>query len=343
MRKLLFTSVGLGLVVIFAIGLLMGKERVISTFSMANLRYLAIAIGFELLSVLALMGRWKVVVDDAGMDVSTWKLLQITFAGISISNLTPSARTGGEAARSYFLNKETGRSTKETLATIIAERIFDMAFFILITFIGIVSAVFLFHLPIWVLSILLLICVLGVFGILLIVYTVTSETFGLKIGIWLINKLERLIKKFKPLKEAEEKFKQDFREHSENLKTYLKKPGLWLKSMSMSGVMWVFDILRAYFVFLAIGLEVHPVLIISLIVLSQTAGLIPFLPGGLGSVETVRLVILSTAGVALAGAGAHTILDRLIEFWILTGIGLIAAYYLGIKSYKLDKERRNRK
>jgi len=334
LKKVLFTTIALGLGVLFFIYLFMDRGELIQVLRTVEPRFLAIALIFQVVAVIGVMYRWKFVLDDAHIDISGWKLLQITLAGISIANLTPSARTGGEAAKSYFLNKETGCKTKESLATVIAERIFDLGFFVLMGLLGILIALFVFELPLWILIIMIFLVIFTSFMVLLIYYTITSETLGLKIVMWLINKFQRIIKRFKALEDVEEKLEKDFKEHSENLRVYIKKPKLWAKSMSASGLMWVADIGRVYFVFLAIGIEVNPALLISLIFVSRAAGMIPILPGGLGIIEGTRMVMISSAGIAKEGAGVHTVIDRFFQFWVLTALGLISAYYLGIKSYK---------
>ncbi|MFW5903067.1 MAG: lysylphosphatidylglycerol synthase transmembrane domain-containing protein [archaeon] len=333
------STVAFGMAVIFVIYLFMDREELIQVIRIVDPKFLVIAFFLHIIAVTATMYRWKFVLDDAHIDISNWKLLQITFAGISVANLTPSARTGGEAIKSYFINKETGCRAKDSLATIIAERIFDLGFFILMGVLGIFISLFWFELPLWIIILMIFLVVFTAIMVLLVYYTVTSETFGLKIVLWLVNKFKRIIERFKSLGEIEEKLEKDFKEHSENLRVYIKKPKLWIKSMSSSGAMWTADIARIYFVFLAINLEVNPALLVSLIFVSRAAGMVPFLPGGLGAIEGTRMIMIASVGIATEGAGVHTVIDRFFQFWVVTIIGLIFAYYLGIKNYEEDEEK----
>jgi len=342
MKKVLLTTVAFGLGVMLIIYLLMDREELIQVIRTVDPKFLVIAFVLQIVAVTATMYRWKFVLDDTHIKISRWKLLQITFAGISVANLTPSARTGGEAAKSYFLNKETGCRAKDSLATVIAERIFDLGFFIIMGILSVLISLFWFELPIWLIIIMLFLIAFTTIMVLLVYYTVTSETFGLNFMLWLIKKFKRIIERFKPLGEIEEKLEKDFKEHSENLRVYIKKPRLWLKSMSSSGVMWAADIARIYFVFLAINLEVNPALLISLIFISRAAGMVPFLPGGLGAIEGSRMIVIASAGIATEGAGVHTVIDRFFQFWIVTVIGIIFAYYLGIKNYEQGEEKGNK-
>ncbi len=338
LKKFLFTTIAVGIGVVFVIYLFMDREKLIQVIRVMEPKYLILAFSLQIVAVIGMMYRWKFVLDDTHIEVSRWKLLQITFSGISVANLTPSARTGGEAARSYFLNKETGCKSKDSLATIIAERIFDLGFFVFIGIVAILISFFWFNLPLWIILLMIVLVAFTSIMVLLIFYTVTSETFGLRFGMWLLNKFQRIVEKFEPLEKAQEKLKKDFREHSENLRAYVNKKKLWVKAAGASGLMWTADVSRTYFVFLAIGIEVNPALLISLIFVSRAAGMVPILPGGLGAIEGTRMIMISSAGIATEGAGVHTVVDRFFQFWVITIIGLIFSYYLGIKNYREEEE-----
>jgi len=335
-KKWVLVAVFTGLLVVFGIVVLLGREQVIGALLSANPKFLGISIIFQLLATVALTYRWQTIVQEGGFKISDWKLFQISLSSLAISNLTPSAETGGEFAKCYFLSKETRKRTKETLATIIAEKILDMIFFVMLTVFTLTLFLLMFEVPALIISLMILITLVALSMMMLLFYTVTSEKIGLRMSMWFINKFQRLIKRFRPLKEFEDKFRTDFVEHRNNMKHYLDKPKIWIMTIVLSAVVWTFIVLRTYFVFLAIGINLNPILIIALLLISQVVGMLPLLPGGLGLVETSRIAVISAAGVVAAGAGAHTVLDRLISFWIMTGIGLLVTYYLAIKNFKKD-------
>ena len=51
-------------------------------------------------------------------------------------------------------------------------------------------------------------------------------------------------------------------------------------------------------------------------------GMIPLLPGGLGAVDGVMILLYANAGITASVSAAATVIERLISFWMATVIGL---------------------
>ena len=94
-------------------------------------------------------------------------------------------------------------------------------------------------------------------------------------------------------------------------------------------MVWVMDILRMYFVFLALNANVSFAVILTVIVVTALIGFLPLLPGGLALIESTMIIIYAASGIGLVIAGLQTILDRLISYWMVTFAGLSSAYRLG--------------
>jgi uncharacterized protein (TIRG00374 family) len=106
-------------------------------------------------------------------------------------------------------------------------------------------------------------------------------------------------------------------------------------ALPLSFVIWIFEILRVYFVFLAFGAAVNPVVIGEVFILASLAGMIPLLPGGLGAVDGIMIVFYSAAGITASISAAATVIERLISFWMTTIIGMMILPHYG--SSVLDK------
>ena len=124
---------------------------------------------------------------------------------------------------------------------------------------------------------------------------------------------------------------------------FLKTKKLWINCSIYTILVWVFDIIRMYLIFLGLGLEVSPAMLLIVLVLSGLAGGIPLFPGGIAVTESTMILVYSAFSIPLAIAGIATILDRLVYFWLYTFIGLIASYKLGIKKYKKYEEENKQK
>ncbi|WP_405304413.1 flippase-like domain-containing protein, partial [Methanobrevibacter sp.] len=112
------------------------------------------------------------------------------------------------------------------------------------------------------------------------------------------------------------------------------KKGL-VYTLTLSFIIWIFEIFRVYLVFLAFGANVNPIIIGEVFIVACLVGMIPLLPGGLGAVDGLMILFYSAAGVSASVSAAATVIERLISFWMATIIGMILMPYYG--SSVLDK------
>ena len=57
--------------------------------------------------------------------------------------------------------------------------------------------------------------------------------------------------------------------------------------------------------------------------------MIPLLPGGLGAVDGLMILLYSAAGVPASVSAAATVIERLISFWMATILGMAVLPYYG--------------
>jgi hypothetical protein len=101
-----------------------------------------------------------------------------------------------------------------------------------------------------------------------------------------------------------------------------------LYALPLSFLIWFIEIIRLYIIFLAFNTHVSLLIIASVFVISALIALIPLLPGGVGAVDGMMIIIFSIAGVPPSISAAATIIERLISFWMTSfiGVGLIPYY-----------------
>jgi uncharacterized protein (TIRG00374 family) len=74
-------------------------------------------------------------------------------------------------------------------------------------------------------------------------------------------------------------------------------------------------------------------------VISTLIGMIPLLPGGLGAVDGMMILLYSYAGIPPSVSAAATIVERLISFWMTTILGVAVLPYFGADAVeKLSKK-----
>ena len=97
----------------------------------------------------------------------------------------------------------------------------------------------------------------------------------------------------------------------------------------LSFLIWISEILRVYFVFLAFGADVNLIIIGEVFIVACLVGMIPLLPGGLGAVDGLMILLYSAAGVPASVSAAATVIERLISFWMATMLGMAVLPYFG--------------
>lgn len=106
-------------------------------------------------------------------------------------------------------------------------------------------------------------------------------------------------------------------------------------ALPLSFFIWFIEILRVYIVFLAFGSPVSLILIGEVFIVASLIGMIPALPGGLGAVDGVMILLYATSGISPSISAAATVIERLISFWMTTIIGFLVLPFYG--SDVLDK------
>ncbi|KYC46322.1 MAG: Glycosyltransferase AglD [Candidatus Methanofastidiosum methylothiophilum] len=329
-----------GIVLIFVFIQFVGYNEFITLIKRANPLYLGLALIFQILNLFFESYKWKPILESLKPNISIKNVFIATMIGIFFNNVTPGARTGGEPMKTFIISKEEDISPIENVfATVTVDRIVEsLPFFILAIFA--VIYVNLFHtVKLSVIFLLLFILIIYISVLLVASYICFNKNAGEKVVfkfLTLIGKVSKRIKKYEDLAlSMVENFHSQFQ-------LILKSRNNLYKSILASVMMWICWILRTYFVFLALGKPLNPILVALVTTISLLMGLIPFLPGGLGIVEVTMSVLYASLKVGKNIALTATILDRIISFWfVLFLAGIISSYNLP-KFKNMKSEARDR-
>ena len=133
--------------------------------------------------------------------------------------------------------------------------------------------------------------------------------------------VRRLYKKFN--EGTEQRIIEAVKVFQARMNALLRDRTILYHALPLSFVIWIFEILRVYVVFLAFGANVSPIIIGEVFILASFVGMIPLLPGGLGAVDGIMILFYATAGITASISAAATVVERLISFWMTTFVGLI--------------------
>ncbi|NYT04686.1 MAG: flippase-like domain-containing protein, partial [Candidatus Methanofastidiosa archaeon] len=313
-----------GIVLIFIFIHFVGYEEFITLIRSSNPLYLALALLFQILNLFFEAYKWKPILESLKPNISIKNVFMATMVGIFFNNVTPGARTGGEPMKTFLISREEELSPIETVfATVTVDRIVEsLPFFALAVFS--VMYVNLFYTVKWGIIVLLSLIIVAYIAVLLVAsYICFNKNAGEKVVfrvLTIIGKFSKRIKKYEDLAlSMVENFHAQFQ-------LILKSRDNLYRSILASVIMWVCWILRTYFVFLALGKPLNPVLVALVTTISLLMGLIPFLPGGLGIVEVTMSVLYAALKVGKNVALTATILDRILSFWfVLVFAGIISS------------------
>ena len=310
-----------------------GIDDVINSLKYADLGIIALAVLAQVINFYLYTLRWKVLNDIADIDSSITKLLPMVLVGLAVNNITPSGRGGGEPVRAYILSREEGYPMEETFAAVVADRALDTFPFVFLAVITIIAMTFFFDFPIWLIAVMVL-AVIGIVAILIaLIYMSINPNFGKKVDGWIIGLVRRFYKK--NTLELEEKIHNAIKGFQDTMNLVIHNKKVMYYALPLSFLIWIFEIVRVYLVFLAFGANVDVIVIGEVFIVACLVGMIPLLPGGIGAIDGIMILFYSAAGITASISAAATVVERLISFWMVTIIGLVILPYYG--SSVLDK------
>jgi hypothetical protein len=324
-KIIVFFIVGLAImgVMLYYIGI----DEVLEDLKQSNLWFVLLAVVLQFFTYFLFTWRWHIINNAADMSLGIKKLLPMVLVSLAVNNITPSGRGGGEPVRAYLLAKEGNYKFEDTFASVVADRSFDTFPFLILSIITIIGIISTFSLPPTVLAI-LVICVVGITAaVAILIYLCINEAFGVKITSWIIRLARRFYKSFD--ENTEKRIVEAVISFQSTMNLLLRNRNILLYALPLSFIIWIFEILRVYAVFLAFGATISPIVIGEVFIIASLVGMVPLLPGGLGAVDGIMILLYSNAGVTASISAAATVVERVISFWMTTFIGLICLMMFG--------------
>ena len=333
MDKKTIIFLAISILILVAILYFVGIDDVINALKVANLYLIALAIITQVFTYFLYTLRWKILNEIADLNAGIFKLLPITLVGLAVNNITPSGRGGGEPVRAYIFAREENYPMEETFAAVVADRALDTFPFVFLAILTIIGMTMYFDLSPALLILMVVAVIVIVIILILLIYMSINPNFGKRVDGWIIGIVRRFYKKNSD--ELEQKIHNVIKGFQDTMNLVIRNKKVLYYALPLSFIIWGFEILRVYIVFLAFGADVSPIVIGEVFILASLAGMIPLLPGGLGAVDGIMIVFYAAAGINASISAGATVIERLISFWLATILGLLILPYYG--SSALDK------
>ncbi|KZX17034.1 hypothetical protein MBFIL_04050 [Methanobrevibacter filiformis] len=304
-----------------------GIDKIVDALKLANFWYIILAIVVQIITYFLFALRWNIINKTANISVSLKKLVLITLTGLGVNNITPSGRGGGEPVRAYILSKDTNEPFESTFATVVADRSLDTIPFLILAILTIVLMIMNFSLNTWIIVLLIASVIIITLASVILIYMSINQAIAEKVMVFILKIVRFFYKKDPEI--LEKRIMDAISGFQGTMRVMLKDKNVLYKALPISLLLWLSEIFRVYLVFLAFGSSVSPLVIAEVFIISCLVGMIPLLPGGLGAVDGLMILLFSSAGISPSISAAATVIERLISFWMTTIVGLIILSYYG--------------
>ena len=250
--------------------------------------------------------RWRMLLANAGLRQERNPLVpgvggltEMIYLSWFVNCIVPAKL--GDAYRSYLLKNRAGVSFSTTIGTILTERLTDvLVLFGVMALAGLVA--FHGHMPPELITLLIV-------GSILAVVIVA--------GLVALRSLQPLVRRLLPSRvhHLYQKFEHGI--------VRSLRPRTIPALLLYTGVIWLLEGLRLYFVASALGLRLPLSVTLFIALASSLLTTIPFTPAGLGFVESAVVTVLLWFNTDAPTAFSVSLLDRVISYWSIVVLGLV--------------------
>jgi uncharacterized protein (TIRG00374 family) len=274
---------------------------------------LAAVLGLVLLGLGLRALRWHFFVVDLRWPVPIGPSVKLFFASFAF---TATPGKAGEAVKSGYLKRDYGVPVSDSVGVLLVERIYDL------------------------LAVLLL--AIGGIGLLPNATLYVAVSAGAVVGIGLFAGLPFLhrpvltlmakIAKLKPLVAKIDAMLVACRR--------LLRPVIFGPTLVLSLISWACEGVAFWMILQGVGADTPLLSACSIYGLATIAGALSMLPGGIGGMEAVMLVLLHRSGVDQPAAVAATVLLRACTLWFASALGFAFLAWVSRSASHADAGRR---
>jgi len=300
-----------------------------SALGRANYWLVAAAVGIYLLCVSFWAARWQISLSTLGYPRRLRDLYLVIFGGIFVNNLTPFTYAGGDpVARAYILNKTQWVPYPSGFATIMAEFVLDLPIFLLFLTIGLFTSVYVAPAQT------VLFTVAACIVLVVISLSIFHRFLVAKRGAGMMKRVVSRVLYIFGRRAKETRIDTSIEDFYTGAHTIIGRWRVASLVCGFSATLWILGMVRLFVIFQALNYPPSiPVLMLA-VTLPAIVGLIPLLPGGLGTVDATMASIFLLFGVPAEIAVSATLIERAITLIFGTAIGACATSYLGLKVWE---------
>lgn len=273
----------------------------------------------QVISQLLVNYQWCRIGKIMGGEYNFFRMLYVNARGAIIESVTPGVKVGGEVTRALLLKNELKYSVQEAATLVTIQKIVSFSSFFVINlfaFAHISNKIEIFQGSI--VKFIVYFCLIALISTLAVIFACTSFLEKRIMNISTKHKWTGVIKRYMMTVLL-------------NIKVLKQTKGEMFKQLLLSFIIWLLFPAKMILLVRLFTVNCDWVFLTEVTFISYMVGMIPLLPGGLGSFEATMASLLIAMQINSSEALAITLLFRFITFWFVI---LISLLYVGIWKVK---------
>ncbi len=320
-RPTIYAVLAVGLVILF---LQIDIDETIYYLNAIDPAYLLLGIMCQILTMALLAVQWSSMVGMAGFQPDFVQSFLMNSVGNVADALNPGVKVGGELFRYDQLRKRFRMMSEDSILVVALQKIVSLSAFFVLTLVSLAYVMFGKDRedPL-ILSSAITVVVFGVIAALL-AYVFLRPGF-----------LDKMVDKLRLKAESKEKVHRFLENYRQALERFKSDKHKILIQFLLAVFIWSFYAVKLYVVCRAFDIEINILMTGAITYISYMIGMIPLLPGSVGSFEAGMVALFGLAGVEPTLAVGVSVVFRIVTFWFESAF---CAVVLGVE--RLLKGRR---
>lgn len=277
---------------------------------------LVVLLCFQLLSMGLIAIQWQRIIVWIGGSITFKEMFLVNLAGTFVESITPSVKAGGEVTKVLLIKKHFRNDTGQAFSAVTIQKTFSALVF---TFLCLVS-VFYYVIHVSLPKAFIGTLVLGIVFSVLILSLLVALVLTPKRLIQGLSKVPFLKKRWAKVTHLVDQMRSSV--HTIKGKKY----GISIQLL-LSLFIWLLFPFKTYLIISYLQLSLDFFNIVAITFLTYMIGMVPLLPGGLGTFEASMVFLLLPLGFDAQEGMALALILRFVTYWFVFFIAALAQLF----------------
>ncbi|NLA84787.1 MAG: flippase-like domain-containing protein [Clostridiales bacterium] len=273
----------------------------------------ALLLSLQLVTQMALNLQWYLLSRNLNLKTSFLQLFVINAYGTLTDAVTPGEKVGGEVVRIIQFKRILKYSANQSTSLVAIQKSVSVFSLVLLNFIALLT-----------LSKEISFLESDTTRAVLIVISAVLALFFLSL-LFFTERLNILVQKMNHNGNIGKGVKRWMQGFTRDTKLISRHPGRWIQQLLLSLGIWALFPLKL-FILVSHYASVNPLVLFAITFVSYFAAMIPLLPGGLGTFDSIMSGLLLINGLAIEEALAISLIFRFVTFWFVVLISVLIVF-----------------